>query len=120
MNELPKGFEDLPIGFVQALFEFYRVMENNNPAYDIGEISIKNIDPSMRSAIIRGDYVAIDLPNKDSVSKDSVNEELLKKDFPSIKKIIKPIRNSEIYNFGETLGLERNKILNIIKESRNG
>ena len=104
MNELPKGFEDLPIGFVQALFEFYRVMESNNPTYDIGEISIKNIDPSMRSAIIRGDYVAIDLPKKNPVN----------------KKPIKPIRNSEIYNFGETLGLERNKILNIIKESRNG
>ena len=99
MNELPKGFEDLPIGFVQALFEFYRVVENNNPAFDIGEIPIKNIDPSMRSAIIRGDYVAIDLPKK---------------------KVIKPIRNSEIYNFGEKLGLDRNKILNIIKESRNG
>lgn len=98
MNELPKGFEDLPIGFVQALFEFYRVVENNNPAFDIGEIPIKNIDPSMRSAIIRGDYVAIDLPKK---------------------KVIKPIRNSEIYNFGETLGLDRNVILNIIKESRN-
>ena len=99
MNELPKGFEDLPIGFVQALFEFYRVVENNNPAFDIGEIPIKNIDPSMRSAIIRGDYVAIDLPKK---------------------KVSKPIRNSEIYNFGEKLGLDRNKILNIIKESRNG
>jgi hypothetical protein len=104
MNELPKGFEDLPIGFVQALFEFYRVMEGNNPTYDIGEISIKNIDPSMRSAIIRGDYVAIDLPKQKVIK----------------QKVIKPIRNSEIYNFGEKLGLDRNKILNIIKENRNG
>lgn len=90
MNELPKGFEDLPIGFLQALFEFYRSMENANPEYNIGDIPTKNIEPSMRSAIIRGDYIAYEI------------------DKP------KPILNSEIYNFGETLGLHRDKILKII------
>ena len=91
MNELPKGFEDLPIGFLQALFEFYRSMENNNPEYNIDEIPVKNIEPSMRSAIIRGDYIAYDVPPQP-----------------------KPILNSEIYNFGELLGLKRDKILKII------
>lgn len=90
MNELPKGFEDLPIGFLQALFEFYRSMENNNPEYNIDEIPVKNVEPSMRSAIIRGDYIAYDVPQP------------------------KPILNSEIYNFGESLGLKRDKILKII------
>jgi len=91
MNELPKGFEDLPIGFLQALFEFYRSMENNNPEYNIDEIPVKNIEPSMRSAIIRGDYIAYDVPQQP-----------------------KPILNSEIYNFGESLGLHRDKILKIL------
>ena len=95
MNELQKGFEVLPIVFLQALFEFYRSMENNNPEYNIDEIPVKNIEPSMRSAIIRGDYIAYDVSQPEQTS-------------------VKPILNSEIYNFGETLGLHRDKILKII------
>jgi hypothetical protein len=88
MNELPEGFEDLPIGFIQALFEFYRSMEDLNPAYNIGDISIRNVEPSMRAAIIRSDYVAFD-----------------KQD---------PIKPSEIYNFGIKLGLSKRKVMDII------
>jgi hypothetical protein len=99
MNELPKGFEDLPIGFLQALFEFYRSMENNNPEYNIDEIPVKNIEPSMRSAIIRGDYIAYDVPQPKPTG-------------------LKPILNSEIYNFGESLGLHRDKILKILGNNR--
>lgn len=88
MNELPEGFEDLPIGFIQALFEFYRTMENLNPAYNIGDVPISNIEPSMRAAIIRSDYVAVDKP-----------------------KAIKP---SEIYNLGINLGMDKKKVMDII------
>ncbi len=88
MNQLPDGFEDLPIGFIQALFEFYRTMENLNPEYNVGDIPISNIEPSMRSAIIRGDYVAYDKPE--------------------------PIKPSEIYNFGRKIGLSKKKVMDII------
>ena len=96
MNELPQGFEDLPIGFLQALFEFYRAYENSNPELNIGDIPIKNIEPSMRSAIIRGDYIAIPIPTRPTPTGPT------------------PILNSEIYNFGESLGLERDTLLKII------
>lgn len=90
MNDLPEGFEDLPIGFIQALFEFYRTMENLNPAYNIGDIPVSNIEPSMRSAIIRGDYIAYE------------------------SKRPAPIKPSEIYNFGRKIGLSKKKVMDII------
>lgn len=90
MNELPQGFEDLPIGFIQALFEFYRAYENINPEYNIGDIPLKNIEPGMRSAIIKGDYIAYDV------------------------KPVTPIQPSEIFNFGEAIGLERDTIFKIM------
>jgi hypothetical protein len=94
MNELPEGFEDLPIGFIQALFEFYRTMENLNPSYNIGDIPINNIEPSMRSAIIRSDYVAFEKPN--------------------------PIKPSEIYNLGMNLGMDKKKVMDIIAGKYDG
>lgn len=94
MNELPEGFEDLPIGFIQALFEFYRSMENLNPAYNIDEISIKDVEPSMRSAIIRSDYIAINKPE--------------------------PIKPSEIYNLGINLGMDKKKVMDIIAGKYDG
>lgn len=88
MNNLPDGFEDLPIGFLQALFEFYRTMENLNPRYNIGDIPINNVEPSMRSAIIQGNYIAYEKVN--------------------------PIKPSEIYNFGLKIGLNKKKVMDII------
>jgi hypothetical protein len=94
MNELPDGFEDLPIGFIQALFEFYRTMENQNPDYNIGDIAINRIEPSMRSAIIRGDYIAYEKPDA--------------------------IRPSDIYNFGIKIGLSKKKVMDIIAGKYDG
>lgn len=95
MNELPEGFEDLPIGFIQALFEFYRSIENSYPDFNIGEVSIRNVEPSMRAAIIRSDYIAFDKPSKSRLE-------------------LNPIKPSEIYNFGIELGLSKKKVMDII------
>ena len=94
MNQLPDGFEDLPIGFIQALFEFYRTMENQNPDYNIDDIPIRNIEPSMRSAIIRGDYIAFERQE--------------------------PIKPSDIYNFGIKIGLSKKKVMDIIAGKYDG
>lgn len=101
------GFEHLPIGFIQALFEFYRATVANNPELNVGDIAIKDIEPSMRSAIIRGDYVATPI-SKPEVFKPEVTK-------PEVTKlgVVKPIQNSEIFNLGHELGLTNNWLLKV-------
>lgn len=91
MNNLPEGFEDLPIGFIQSLYEFYCLIENSNENSGVKDIPLKNIDPDMRSAIIKGQYYVENIPTKPT-----------------------PIRPSEIFNFGQNIGLSKEKTMRII------
>jgi hypothetical protein len=92
MNNLPEGFEDLPIGFIQALYDFYCLIENSSENSGVKDIPLKNIDPDMRSAIIKGQYYVENIPTKH----------------------ITAIRPSEIFNLGQNIGLSKQKTMRII------
>ena len=84
MNNLD-GFEDLPIGFLQAMYEFYMSIESN-PPNSLLQTSIGDIPEELRSPIIKGHYFT--LPT--------------------------PIQPSDIFSVGEKLGLDNHKILSIV------
>lgn len=93
MNNLPEGFEDLPIGFIQSLYEFYCLIENSSENSGVKDIPLKNIDPDMRSAIIKGQYYVENIPTNTHTT---------------------AIRPSEIFNLGQNIGLSKQKTMRII------
>lgn len=108
MNNLPKdisldGFEDLPIGFLQALYEFYCLIENSSENSGVKDIPLKNIDPAMRSAIIKGQYYVQDIPLENVPTNTRLTA-------------IRPtaIQPSEIFNLGQNIGLSKQKTMRII------
>ena len=96
MNNLPEGFEDLPIGFIQSLYEFYCLIENSNENSGVKDIPLKNIDPDMRSAIIKGQYYVQDISSEDITTKPTA------------------IQPSDIFNLGQNIGLSKQKTMRII------
>jgi len=88
MNNLD-GFEDLPIGFLQAMYEFYMSIEGN-PPNSLLQTSIGDIPEDLRSPIIKGHYFTLPTP------------------LPT------PIQPSDIFSLGEKLGLDNYKILSIV------
>lgn len=92
MKNLPDGFEDLPIGFIQSLYEFYCLIENSSEDSGVKDIPLKNIDPDMRSAIIKGQYYVENIPTTHTTA----------------------IRPSEIFNLGQNIGLSKQKTMRII------
>jgi len=92
MNNLPEGFEDLPIGFIQALYDFYCLLENSKENSGVKDIPLKNIDPDMRSAIIKGQYYVESIPTTHTTA----------------------IQPSEIFDFGQNIGLSKQKTMRII------
>jgi len=96
MNNLPEGFEDLPIGFIQALYDFYCLIENSSENSGVKDIPLKNIDPDMRSAIIKGQYYVEDIPTKPTSLRPTA------------------IQPSEIFNLGQNIGLSKQKTMRII------
>ena len=97
MNNLPEGFEDLPIGFIQSLYDFYCLIENSSENSGVKDIPLKNIDPDMRSAIIKGQYYVENVPTQDVPTTHTT-----------------AIRPSEIFNLGQNIGLSKEKTMRII------
>lgn len=100
MNNLPEGFEDLPIGFIQSLYEFYCLIENSSENSGVKDIPLKNIDPDMRSAIIKGQYYVEDITNRP-------------RPMPTTTKPT-AIQPSDIFNLGQNIGLSKQKTMRII------
>ena len=94
MNQLPDGFEDLPIGFIQALFDFYRVIEKEQ-YHELTDLSIKEIDPIMRAPIIQGHYFVREIAPE-------------------------PLKSSDVFELGTKLGLHPHKVMNIIAGKYDG